>query len=125
MRVQFWGYDGKQVLSDASDKSQRREAFSSSFPVHCESVDFFHYLLDGHYLYFEVCDMDRLEPIGFCIVDTTKDVDLPDEKGISPLCKSSRDNTVWEDECYVDVYDYHNGTMIGQVHICMSLLSVL
>lgn len=125
MRVHFWGCDSSQVLSDAKDRSDGREAFSSSFPVHCEAVDFFHYLLDGHYLYFEVCDLSRLEPIGFCIVDTTKDVDLPDENGISPLCKSSHANTVWEDECYVDMYDYKDGTMIGQVHIFMSLLSVL
>lgn len=69
--------------------------------------------------------MNRLEPIGFCIVDTTKDVDLPDEKGVSPLCRPSRANTVWEDECYVDMYDFRDGTMIGQVHIFMSLLSVL
>ena len=123
MRVQFWGCDKKQILSHESQIKRGGQLFCSFFPVSCEYADFCHYLLDGHYLYFEVCDMNTLQPIGFFILDTTRDVAIyedGDRKQITATFVS--ENEPWNDECYLDVYDFTTGVILGQVHVGMSII---
>lgn len=123
MRVLFWGCEKKQVLSHGSQAKRGSQLFCSFFSVSCEYADFCHYLLDGHYLYFEICDMNALQPIGFFILDTTRDVTLQensDHKRITTPFAS--ENEPWNDECYLDVYDYTTGVILGQVHVEMSII---
>lgn len=122
MRVQFWGCDSKQVLSHTPQVKRRSQLFCSFFPISCEYSDFCHYLLDGHYLYFEVCDMNTLQAVGFFILDTTRDVAIHEDidlKRVKP--PFVYENESWSDECYLDVYEYKTGVILGQVHVEMSI----
>ena len=123
MRVQFWGCDKKQILSHESQIKRGGQLFCSFFPVSCEYADFCHYLLDGHYLYFEICDMNTLQPIGFFILDTTRDVAIYEDGDCKQITATFvSENEPWNDECYLDVYDYTTGVILGQVHVGMSII---
>lgn len=90
-------------------------------PVKCDLATCCRYLMDAQYILFEFCEMESLQSIAFCAINTISQLSLEDR------CLIKRDSDGKEcikEECDAEIYGWNDGNYLGSAEISLSIIPV-
>ena len=119
IRVHLWGCNRTIEMLDGKMFQKCEDIYRVVFPVKSDLATFIRYLMDGQYILFEYCNMNSLQPIAFCVVNTITQLSLEDGCWDDTGLEEKRNIN---EECTVEVYGWDDGNYLGNADISLSII---